>query len=264
MINNLSNTNDIYNLSIFSETMVEMSWQEVKKEAENKSIVLFPISVVEEHGPHMDLSPDIYGANIICKLIKYKLGEDNIQSIIAPPYYWGINKATGRFPGSFSVRPETFKAVLFDIIGCLKSWGFTKVFAFNIHGDSLHCSTLESSINDIRRDLRIDVYNLFSLSKQVIKNHEPFRSTRDGKYSPDYHAGATETALMWAYYPNKVKVEIAEGLKPQSSFEEPLGYVGDPASFKLENEKEASIKIAEFYVKVIEIFLNKAANENSQ
>ena len=242
-------------LSIFNETMVEMTWQEVKKEAENKSIVLFPISVVEEHGPHMDLSPDIYGAQIICKLIKYKLNEHGINSIIAPPYYWGINEATGRFPGSFTVKPETFKAVLFDIIECLKTWGFTNIFTFNVHGDSKHCITLEESISEIREKLGISVYNLFSLSKKIIDSHEPFRANRDGKFSPDYHAGATETALMWTYFPNKVKVKIAEELNPQSSFNEPLGYVGDPASFKLENEKDASIKISEFYVKVIETFI---------
>ncbi len=85
------------------------------------------------------------------------------------------------------------------------------------------------------------------LSKALIEGHEPFR--------PDYHAGATETALVWAYHPDKVNVEMAKKLKPQSSFDDPLGYVGDPASFELENEKEASNKIAEFYVHVIETFL---------
>lgn len=246
---------NLFDKSIFNDTMVELTWQEVEQEAEKKSIILFPISVVEEHGPHMDLSPDIYGANIICKLIKHRLAVSGINSIIAPPYYWGINKATGRFPGSFTVKPETFKAILFDIIRCLATWGFTKVFTLNLHGDSLHCLTLDSSIDEIRNELGIDVYNLFSLSKQIISSHEPFRAVRSDKISPDYHAGAAETALIWAYYPDKVKVEIAKKLKPQSSFDEPLGYVGDPASFDLENEIEASNKIADFYTQVIVTFL---------
>lgn len=253
----LKNSDCLSDKSIFSETMVELTWQEIKKEAELNSIVLFPISVVEEHGPHMDLSPDIYGVNIICKLIKYKLREKGIDSIIAPPYYWGINKATERFPGSFTVKPETFKALLLDIIECLYRWGFTKIFTHNVHGDSLHCSTLESAIDEIRNNLGIDVYNLFSLSKEVIQNHQPFRANRPGKYSPDYHAGATETAMIYTYHPDKVNVELAKTLKPQSSFDEPLGYVGDPANFELENEKEASNKIADFYVQVIETFLKK-------
>jgi creatinine amidohydrolase len=241
--------------SIFSDTMVELTWQEVKREAEKKSIVLFPISVVEEHGPHMDLSPDIYGTNIICKLIKFKLESKAINSIIAPPYYWGINMATGRFPGSFTVKPETFKAFLTDTIECLKSWGFTAIFTLNLHGDSLHRSTLESSINEIRNNSDIDVYNLFSLSKQIIKTHQPFRPPRAGRFSPDIHAGAAETALIRAYHPDKVNVKLARQLKPQSSFSEPLGYVGDPANFELENEKDAAYNIADFYVQVIETFL---------
>jgi creatinine amidohydrolase len=253
----LAARNTLSDRSIFSDTMVELTWKEVEAEALRDSIVLFPVSVVEEHGPHMDLSPDIYSASIMCKLVKYRLAEKSIDSIIAPPYYWGINRATGRFPGSFTVRPETFKAMLFDTIECLKRWGFTKIFTLNFHGDSLHWSTLESSINEIRGNLGIEVHNLFTLSKDLAMDPEPFRPVRLDRFSPDFHAGATETAMIWTYYPDKVNVEMAKGLKPQSSFDEPLGYVGDPAKFELEDERAASAKIADFYVRVIETFLGK-------
>jgi creatinine amidohydrolase len=88
--------------SIFKDTMVDMTWPEVKKAAENGAIVLFPIAVVEEHGPHMDLSPDIYQTCLGCRFLKQELEKKGIHSVIAPPYYWGINAATGRFPGSFT------------------------------------------------------------------------------------------------------------------------------------------------------------------
>lgn len=38
-------------LSIFTDTMVEMTWTQVKKSAENG--VLFNIGVIEEHRPHI-------------------------------------------------------------------------------------------------------------------------------------------------------------------------------------------------------------------
>jgi creatinine amidohydrolase len=244
--------------SIFSDTMVELTWQEVKNEAEKNSLVLFPISVVEEHGPHMDLSPDIYQPNIVCKLVRYKLKAKNISSIIAPPFYWGINNATGRFPGSFTVKPETFKSFLFDTIECLKSWGFKRIFTLNFHGDQLHCSTLDSAINEIRKDLEVEVLNLLSLSKELIKDHAPFFSERKATYRPDLHAGAMETARIFAFFPDKVNVEMAKKLKPQSSFADPLGYVGDPANFEVEDGKESLEKLSIFYTHVIETFLKKA------
>lgn len=242
--------------SIFKDTMVEMTWLEVKKAAENGDIVLFPIAVVEEHGPHMDLSPDIYQTYLGCKFIKQELEKKGINSIIAPPYYWGINVATGEFPGSFTVKNETFKAVLVDTIGCLKSWGFTKIFCANLHGDPMHNQVLESSIREIRNDLGIDVYSLQSLNN-TIENPPAFPPTRSGKYIPDYHAGADETATMWAFYPDKVKVKIAEKLKPQSWFER-LGYVGDPASFKLETSAAESFRtLAKYTALIIETFLKQ-------
>lgn len=243
--------------SIFKYTMVEMTWQEVKEEAVKGSVVLFPISVIEEHGPHMDLSPDIYITYICCKFIKQSLEKKGIHAIIAPHYYWGINQSTGMFPGSFTVKPETFKALLSDSIECLKSWGFTRIFTCNMHGDPLHRSTLESSVSEIRTNLKIDVYNMDSLSMNVkIKNPPAIPNYREGKYVPDYHAGANETSTIWSLYPEKVNIELAKKLKPQSSFLQ-LGYVGDPANFELEKGGEELSTIAERRALVIEAFLKQ-------
>ncbi len=41
--------------SVFEETMVEMTWQEVQAGADKGAIVLLPVGIVEGHGPHLDL-----------------------------------------------------------------------------------------------------------------------------------------------------------------------------------------------------------------
>ncbi len=38
--------------SIFHETMVDMTWQEVSKAAKNGAGILMTTAVIEEHGPH--------------------------------------------------------------------------------------------------------------------------------------------------------------------------------------------------------------------
>jgi len=48
--------------SIFHETMVDMTFQEVEEAAKRGAIVLWPMGVIEEHGPHLPLGTDIYGA----------------------------------------------------------------------------------------------------------------------------------------------------------------------------------------------------------
>ncbi len=39
--------------SIFTDTMAELTWPEVKQESKQGAVVVFPIAVVEEHGPHI-------------------------------------------------------------------------------------------------------------------------------------------------------------------------------------------------------------------
>ena len=136
--------------SIFEETMVEMNWNEIDKASKDGAIVLLPMGVIEEHGPHMCLGVDIYLSYIQCRLIKQRLVTAGIQTLIAPPFYWGINNVSGDFPGSFTSRKETVKAVIYDILASLKRWGFNYVFGINLHGDKEHCVTLMEGFNEVR------------------------------------------------------------------------------------------------------------------
>lgn len=239
---NLGKQND---RSIFTDTMVEMTWTEVKESAENGDVVLFPIGVIEEHGPHMDLSPDVYLAYLFCKFLRQSLLSKGIRAIIAPPYYWGICEDTKIYPGTFSVRPETFKLILIDIFSSLKSWGFTKVFIVNSHLDPTHVDIIEQAVKEMRDNNNMQIYNLASLNIDI-ESPPAFPAPRDGSYEPDVHAGSIETACIYNFYPDKVNVELAKELKPQNSFH-PFGYFGDPASFLKENT------IVEFYKADIEM-----------
>jgi creatinine amidohydrolase len=238
-------------LSIFADTMVEMNWIEVQQAAANGAVVLFPIGVIEEHGPHLDLSPDVYMAYIFCKLLRQNLAAKNIPAIIAPPYYWGISNEVKKYPGTFSVRPETFKAMLVDILTSLHSWGFTKVFINNAHGDRVHVATIDAAVREARESLRMQVFQLGDLDVSI-DNPPVFPPVREGRFRPDYHAGANETAAMHAFYPQKVNAGIARELKPQSTFD-PLGYCGDPASFELEQS------VLEFFKADVEMDAQKIA-----
>lgn len=217
-------------LSIFTDTMVEMTWEKVKESAEKGDIVLFPIGIIEEHGPHMDLSPDIYCAYLFCKFLRQKLFQKNINSIIAPPCYWGIGNDTKKYPGTFSLRPETFKALLVDIFNSLNSWGFKYVFVVNAHGDPTHVDVIEQSIKESNENTNMQVFYNVGNFDIPVNNPPSFPLPREDRYEPDYHAGAVETAVINTFYPQKVNKNLAKDLKPQDTFD-PLGYCGDPANF---------------------------------
>lgn len=222
------------NFSVFEETMVEMTWQEVQTAADKGTIVLLPIGIVESHGPHMDLTADFYLSTLLCRFLKQELDKKGIESLIAPPFYWGVSKDVAAYAGTFSVRPETMKSLLVDIFTSLKSWGFRRIFVQNAHGDSLHIKMIKEAIAEANENetSNFKVYFMWELDVEV-ENEIIFPPIREERYKPDYHAGAIETAQMAAFFPDKVRKDIAKTLKPQHSFQ-PLAYCGDPANFDLE------------------------------
>ncbi|MBQ8597551.1 MAG: creatininase family protein [Lachnospiraceae bacterium] len=246
-------------------TMVTSNWQEIQKAAEEDCPVLFPLGVIEEHGPHLPLGCDIYWSTYICRCVKEKLEESGCKSVIAPPYYWGINYCTGGFPGSFSLKSETMQQVLFEIFENLKNFGFSKVFCFSYHGDAFHVKAIVDAIQRANDELGMQaklVLESMDLALYGWKGKEEFLMVSDPAYPMewfeeqepseqgllDIHAGAFETAVMNHICSDQVDLDKAMQLKSSSLNREgmkkwlaggestkevvPLGYAGNPAGYE--------------------------------
>ncbi len=201
---------------------------QVQEAARAQALVLVPVGVIEEHGPHMGLGADTYLAGLHCRRIQAALAAAGTKAVIGPPCYWGITDDTSHFPGSFNVRPETLTALLTDICRSLQSWGFRRLVFVSDHGNVNHRRTLKDGLAQARQELNVEAFSLDAMWTDVPIYPPP---ERPGRYLPDYHAGAAETAVMVKEFPAEVDVRRAEQLKPQPEFD-PLGYVGDPAGFR--------------------------------
>lgn len=261
--------------SIFSDTMANMTFQQVENAATKKLPVLFPIAVIEEHGPHMCLGTDTYLAYRLAKDVKKGLLDFNMESIIAPTYYWGITAAMNGFAGSFTVRPETMVAVLFDLLGCLKNWGFEQIFFLNIHGDFEHNLAMTDAAKNAHENLRLSVFSVvndFFVKRAKLSGREPYVITWPMEVEQssgylDIHAGSFETSLMIDQFPDLVDVEKArnlvtsrtsiEGLKIWLKGGEkareitPLGYLGDPSVLDVQAARESNSRMVDSIVRAI-------------
>ncbi len=265
--------------SIFSETMADMTYQQIEKAAEQKLPILFPIAVIEEHGPHMCLGTDTYLTYNFCKIVKKGLFDLGVDSFIAPPYYWGINIATNGFAGTFTVKPETMVSVLCDLLECLKSWGFENIFLFSFHGDFKHNLSIINAAKKAYEELGIGAYFIvpgFFIKRAGLSEKEPYiivQPTQPGKPSEyvDLHAGGSETSLMVNGFPELVDVDLARSLKSSlTTFQDlkiwqhggekareitPLGYCGNPSEIDLEAAKAFEEGMIEGVSKIIYDFL---------
>lgn len=245
--------------------MIKSNWVEIKKAAEEGYKILFPLGVIEEHGPHISLGSDIYWSCKMCEMVREELRKNGQESLIAPGYYWGVNYCTGAFPGSFSLKPETMKHVLFEIFENLKNFGFSEVYCFNYHGDSHHIYSIVDAMKRANAELGMQVklvLESMDLRLHGWKGDEDFLLVSEPSYPLewfeeeetaergllDIHAGAFETAVMNYFYPEQVNLELARTLKSSSLNKEglqkwlqggdatkevvPLGYAGNPAGYE--------------------------------
>jgi creatinine amidohydrolase len=241
---------------IFLDTMVNMKWTDIQDCVNKNAIVLIPLGVIEEHGPHLCLGTDIYIAHIQCIFIKEKLKEKWCEAVIAPPFYWGICQSTGNFIGSFKARKETVKAVLFDLMTSLTEFGFKNIYGVNAHGDIEHSIALIEAFKEVTEHVAINARYTFPKDRMHyygLNGEEPYIcpvdpqciSVSTSEY-PDVHGGDIETASMYQYYPHLTDIEKAKTLSPVKLDDDrimtwlfgghtkelsPEGYLGAPADY---------------------------------
>lgn len=269
--------------SIFQNTMVDMTYPQIEEEIKKGACALLPISVVEEHGPHLCTGTDIYLTQAVCVKIKQQLNAMGKPVIIAPSFYWGINSITDSFVGSFTISSETMEALLLDILANLKKWGIHKIFMLNFHGDYVHIRKIAEIAKKAYIERKTEAYFInskstfmqFGITEEVpyllnVPLNQNLLSSMGGD-SIDIHAGAAETSWMMLDYEELADPDIAKQLKATNlsmddlriwlhggnSAKEitPSGYCGNPANIDLDAiqriEKETSEAFASYIYKVL-------------
>ncbi len=242
---------------IFKETMANMTWTDIQYEADHNALVLLPLGVIEEHGPHLCLGTDIYTAHLYCLAVKKKLEGNGFRAVIAPPFYWGVCQSTGGFIGSFKIRMETAQSLLIDLLTSLAEFGFKNVYGINAHGDVAHSIAIIEAFKEVSNSLKInagycfDEWRLphFGLngSESYICPLTPQTIVVSHAKTPDVHGGDLETATIHQFYPDLVDIKKAKSLPPVALSEDkgyewlfgghtkalsPEGYMGSPADFE--------------------------------
>lgn len=223
--------------SIFADTIADMTWPEVESAADRGAAIMVPIAVIEQHGPHLPLATDTYGAHLLCSLTRAELAKMGLEVLIAPPYYFGLNVTTGMFPGSITVKSETMVTVLTEILENYARWGFGRILILNHHGDPQHNRAIVTAIKALRARGVKATYVVGGIVQEFIDAayeavfHEPLplqgdeivravdsqatvearaRLTRS-RLPFDVHAGERETSMIMRWCPDLLsdRVDVA-------------------------------------------------------
>ncbi|MEJ1230978.1 MAG: mycofactocin biosynthesis peptidyl-dipeptidase MftE [Galbitalea sp.] len=189
-------------------------------------LVLVPVGSTEQHGPHLPFDTDAVIATATATGIAHLLAGDSDPVLVAPTLAYGSSGEHQDFAGTASIGRDALRMVVVELVRSLSTWA-GRIVLVNGHGGNV--STLSSAVPQLLGE-RHDVAWIPC-------------ATPGG----DAHAGRSETSLLLAIAPERVRLEAAVAGVTDSMptlFERltrvgvravsPSGVLGDPAGANAE------------------------------
>ncbi|MEI6337012.1 MAG: creatininase family protein, partial [Verrucomicrobiota bacterium] len=98
------------------------------------TVALLPIAALEQHGRHLPVITDTALLTEIVRRAETALPE---KVALLPTLWAGCSHHHRDFPGTMSIRSETYTRILEDLIESLIGSGFRKIALINGHGGNI-------------------------------------------------------------------------------------------------------------------------------
>jgi len=126
----------------------------------DKTVVLLPVGMVEEHGEHLPLGTDNYGVDgLLLAAASWLLEEDHgLHILLMPTLPYGTDPVDNRRPdmfttaGSVWISPEALKAIVLDVTGHMVRYGFRHIFPVSFHGGAGQIIALDEVCAEMRAE----------------------------------------------------------------------------------------------------------------
>ena len=108
------------------------TWLEVEDYLKRASGLMIPVGSHEQHGPI-----GLIGTDALCAQAIAEEAARTANCLVAPPLFYTPAPFNLAFPGTVSIREETFEALLHDMLDGLIQQGFDHFYFLNGHGANL-------------------------------------------------------------------------------------------------------------------------------
>ncbi|MEM9464319.1 MAG: mycofactocin biosynthesis peptidyl-dipeptidase MftE [Actinomycetota bacterium] len=154
-------------------------------EVGDRRVLLLPIGSLEQHGPHLPLDTD----TVIATTVAQRAAVAVPAAVVAPAIAIGASGEHAGFAGTLSIGTDVMASALVEIVRTAGA-EFERVVVVNGHGGNLDA-------------VRIAVTRCAEEGRRLTAWHAAL-------VGGDAHAGATETSVMLAIDPNRVRLDRAE------------------------------------------------------
>lgn len=129
----------------------EMNTVQVRALDREKTVILIPGGILEEHGPYLPAYTDGYADRYyIQRLASAIVARSGWTVVILPEIPLGFGGANNigakwDFPGTYTVRLSTLRSVYMDLAGDFGTQKFRWIFIVHDHGDPAHNQALDQA-----------------------------------------------------------------------------------------------------------------------
>jgi creatinine amidohydrolase/Fe(II)-dependent formamide hydrolase-like protein len=195
----------------------ELSVRDLNALNRAETIVIIPGGILEEHGPHLPSFTDGYLnrwlANRTAEALLAARGGTILMFPMIPlgagsPEDFG---GLAPFSGSYTIRPETLRAVYMDLAASLGNNGFRTVFAINRHGAPSHNWALLEASEYFNERFGGTMVPLTALQYQRDRDTpSAFTPAQAAQNGLEIHAGAGETSQTLFLRPHLVHDDYSD------------------------------------------------------
>jgi len=172
-------------------------------------LAVIPTGSCEQHGPHMSLATDIEIADALARRLVDDLGE---IAFLCPRVPYGLSEHHMTFPGTLTLRPGTFIAVLSDLLESLHHWNVRRVLIVNGHGGNVDALKIVA-----RRARRDNGMIVGSVMWSVLAGDTIAERVNSPRYG---HACEVETSVALVLAPDSVFEDRIEEPQPVGPVDE--------------------------------------------
>jgi creatinine amidohydrolase len=111
----------------------ELTWPEVKEYSKQNRVVILPVGMIEDHGPHLPINSDALTVREICERVGRRIPD---RVVIFPTLPYAFSPHHMDFPGPLTIRGNLLTEVVYDICLSAIRHGFKRLIIVNGHGSN--------------------------------------------------------------------------------------------------------------------------------
>lgn len=195
--------------------LAELNTRQIAALDRDKTIVIIPGGILEEHGPYLPSLSDGYVNIDESRQLAGELSERDWTVVMFPLIPLGAGSANGigyreSYPGTYAIRAETLRAIFMDIAMELGEQGFRYVFIIHMHGAPQHNVALDQASQFFRDEYRAQMHNLSGYTASAFSAPELLSQEALDEEGFSVHAGVMETSIVMHVRPDLVAHDVTE------------------------------------------------------